>query len=746
MMNNRTENQMNQGMGASSWRMAWLGVWALAAGLLGLAQPALAANPPVVQTFYVPLPENQLLSMMQTINSGTNGNSTSPITSNISISPIGNNTIVYYDHWEDGYEADITNPTQTTSQIWGDGKIANGAAPGVTTDAGDVINAGGLIILKNDVATTTSAVTVTTPTYQFNGRDKIAASKNIAVSRVNWAAGSLTNMTQSTIVYDTANWGLTYRSPIGTNATNSYAMFEYATFAIMAGKGGATINVDTNNDGTNDFTQTLSEGQSYVTPTSNYLTVGARVTSDKPVQVNLLTGDINDSQYKESRDAGLLPVSLWSSDYYTPVSSQNGGTASDTTRVWLYNPGASSITVAHRNRGTGGTGAIASTNVTVNAGSVTAVTVPRGSAARFSSTSSFYAYSTTDSIETTTTNGNQANSSFDWGFPLNPANTLTSQFLVGWAKGKNPNDAAATENSAPVWATVTGNGETPVWVYVDLKADGLGALTDPRGNKYDRRYQLKELQQAKIYDNTTPAASQDQSGMLVYVLPGVGELNEPVTPAATRISGAWGEDPQTATLASPGIDAGTGMVPAPLFDVGKTPSVAIDADGDGKVSPGDTIEYEVRVNNTGRAPITNLKLVDNLPSDTTYVPGTTRYSVGSAASSAIPDGAGGTFPLAGAGYTFASDSIPVGGYLTTWFRVQIKPLATISNISQLVNTVTASANGYDQQGVSNAVLIEAVNDSYTGIINLPVYGNAGNRDTYPPGATFTQLTSPSSAR
>lgn len=225
MMNNRTENQTNQGMGASSWRMAWLGVWALAAGLLGLAQPALAANPPAVQTYYVALPENQLLDMFGVI--GGSANATSPIKSNTTIAVLASKTIIYYDHWEDGFETDITNPRQTTTQIWGDGNTANGSVSCVNAAlcTGDVISVGAVIRLSNDVVTTTSSVTVTNP-YQYNGRDKFGASKSVSVSRVDWATGSDTLMAQSTLLYDTNYWGTDYRVPVGTNSANSYQMFE----------------------------------------------------------------------------------------------------------------------------------------------------------------------------------------------------------------------------------------------------------------------------------------------------------------------------------------------------------------------------------------------------------------------------------------------------------------------------------------------------------------------------------------
>ena len=50
-------------------------------------------------------------------------------------------------------------------------------------------------------------------------------------------------------MFDTNNWGTDYRSPVGTNVANSYDMFQYSSLSIMAGQDGATVSVDTNNDG-----------------------------------------------------------------------------------------------------------------------------------------------------------------------------------------------------------------------------------------------------------------------------------------------------------------------------------------------------------------------------------------------------------------------------------------------------------------------------------------------------------------
>ena len=39
-------------------------------------------------------------------------------------------TWIWYDHWEDGFELDVTSLTRRPStQVWGDGNATNGCAP-----------------------------------------------------------------------------------------------------------------------------------------------------------------------------------------------------------------------------------------------------------------------------------------------------------------------------------------------------------------------------------------------------------------------------------------------------------------------------------------------------------------------------------------------------------------------------------------------------------------------------------------
>src|ERR1017187_396691 len=100
----------------------------------------------LVQEFYLPMPEAQVYQANSAIISGTG----STIASTFSIVVTGDGTVIYYDQWEDGYETDLSNPTQPTTQIWGDGNDAHGIPPGFAHNPLG-LHAGTVITLTNNV-------------------------------------------------------------------------------------------------------------------------------------------------------------------------------------------------------------------------------------------------------------------------------------------------------------------------------------------------------------------------------------------------------------------------------------------------------------------------------------------------------------------------------------------------------------------------------------------------------------------
>ncbi len=90
-------------------------------------------NPAPIQVYYNPLPEDGVRNFFDELQPTVSDTLVS-ITS-ITVSRDG--TLIYYDQGENGFDPDIANPDNIFSagnpggtQIWGDGDVSNGAAPG----------------------------------------------------------------------------------------------------------------------------------------------------------------------------------------------------------------------------------------------------------------------------------------------------------------------------------------------------------------------------------------------------------------------------------------------------------------------------------------------------------------------------------------------------------------------------------------------------------------------------------------
>ncbi|QQO55350.1 MAG: hypothetical protein N838_20375 [Thiohalocapsa sp. PB-PSB1] len=125
------------------------------------------------------------------------------------------------------------------------------------------------------------------------------------------------------------------------------------------------------------------------------------------------------------------------------------------------------------------------------------------------------------------------------------------------------------------------------------------------------------------------------TGATIYAFDAVGD---PV-----NIAAAWGQNP---VLSGAGddeaLDLGTQIPPQPTLQAGKSAALFTDADGDGQITRGDTLEYRIRITNVGQVdlPAGSWTIVDNaLPlfEGTTYVPGSTFYDTDDGSLLAIPD-------------------------------------------------------------------------------------------------------------
>ena len=652
-----------------------------ATGFLPVSAENDATNRPPVQTFYLPIPEEDLLQTLTSIHGGASWTlPAEPIESYNSIVVFVDGTVIYYDQWENGYEQDIANPNHlysaanpTGTQIWGDGDPSNGYPPGYPHDK---LYAGNVIVLSSEVK-----INGRDPSKQvfFDGSDKIGVSRPVAIARAVWASQSKTLFAGANEVYDTTFFGTEFVVPVGENTANQNEIFEYTGASIMAGAGGATVKVDLDANGTYDRTATLAEGQTLLV--DGGLKQGAKISATGgSVQVNLLTGDIYDGY--ESRFITLLPTSLWCSSYTspvaTPVTTKSGTTTYNSgTKIWLYNPSSSAITVYYETAGVSAKSVSvpAKSSKFVIAGKKTTTTstdtytgsTTSGVYVYTKNDAPFYAIATIDSTGTGTSTLKSPggdNRTWDWGFALVPDSSMSSQIVVGLGLGRDPTSSTSpNENGAPIWAVA--DKDTTLYVDYDGNPD-TGAYTDKNGSKYDKAISVDRLEIAKVYN-----PSGDQTGMLIYTLDGA------------KIAAAWGEDPAKASPGQPGLDLGTGIPPMPEWVMRKSSKLVEDADDDGFMTPGDTIEYTVEFLNVGRQPVSGLTLKDELPADVTYVANSSAFSSTlrgyPGTSHAIADNASGdAFPFGGNGLDLSVEAnsenggnLRVGGAWYYTYRVRI---------------------------------------------------------------------------
>ena len=678
----------------------------LAPGLQSFAQGVLGTQ--VVQTFYIPFPETEVLDALESVvppdnSCGTTFGTvpTNPITSITSISISVDDTIVYYDHHEDGFEADITAPIQTSTEVWGDGNTANGAPPGFP---GDILTNGSVILLNN-VYTTTSP-----PAISFDGGDKFATTTNSAVTRVAWAEGADTLLAGALEVFDEARWGRNYTFPVGENLTNASAnvmpgsVFEYTGATVMAGTDGTNVRVDTDGDGAVDQTFILNEGESLLL--DGGLDAGGTIKATELIQVDLITAD-NCANF-ESRWYTLYPDDRLSSRLYSAAftDAANGGNSD----VIIYNPRRIAITVTCRTSATIAnpnmclipTGNLSTdvtpvASVTVPVGGNFQLRVPVGSGLQLTANRQFTGVQIMGAADSTVDQSDPAGSStHDWGYTLSPRRVLADQFLVGLGLGQdptyNPNSDftacanqpgggngtgggfgtfGADQNGSPIWLALdfTGNPATApasAQICVDWDNDGVSDPVDLVGGQGGANVAtpltVGTLDGITLFkpDTFGSGNENDQTGAQVWLCDATSANAPENTTTNTDdihrlgiLAGAWGQDPDVACLGRPAIDVGTGVVALPGIDVEKTHELTNDLNGNGLIDVGDTITYTVATANISRSqiPSNSLFISDILPESVTYVPGTTVFERTAEDGTPISsnnisdDGTGTIFPL-----------------------------------------------------------------------------------------------------
>ncbi len=471
--------------------------------------PALTATPTPWQIFGIPsgyseflIPgsEEQMWSVY-TNNQITNMSQQSGMHAVISVVANLDDTVVYYDHWENGYGF---NPQSASS----------------TADAVYYLSQGQVQIFESSRIPVFSRGTG----IYWDGMDRIyTAGGPATVTRMSWPQSVGTRYADACEVYPLKVFKNEWTMPIGENlaaAPTSYDDFTQTYVMVQSTMDGNRVEINDPWTAGTEVSVTLNKGR--VTQLMN-ANSGTFVAASAPVQVQMLVGDNwAPNQAWESRWYTAVPDQLWDKEYYCPVGGfRKVDTYDDTyqiaTNIFVHNFYDFPISISFQDQsGTGSFTVFSHTTMSYRDGA--GRTVPVDSGVYLSSNYKFWGVGV----------GDTQYMGWDWGFSLVPGYALSREYILGWARGTS--DFNPQANGNPIWITPT-NDETTV--YVDFS---------PLDGVVDRTYTLNRLQSQKVFD-----PDNDNTGMHVW--------------STDPIAVCWGEDADTAGRSDPFLDLGYSCVP-----------------------------------------------------------------------------------------------------------------------------------------------------------------------------------------
>jgi uncharacterized repeat protein (TIGR01451 family) len=558
--------------------------------------------------------------------------------------------VVYYDHWEDGYEADLLNPAQSSTEVY---HLSVGASLSLTSTrtSGPTINQ--TIPIPRSQSSDPSNL-------RYDGGDRIITSGGpIALTHImwpvhsSWAGGGWE--VYSVQVYEET---YTYRLPIGEDLyafgggdNGAYGDFRNVFLELGAFEQDTIVSID---NGDQVVTLSLDQGQTYssqgyinssLAPTIS-INTSTVIRANRPIQVGLMTGADSHLEGFQGRFFMVMPDTHWGADYVVPIP--RGDHSADNNRdapaeVYLSNPNDFPITINAYDRSTQTTFSInprTSTSSTVPYSQVRGGFVPQDSAARFTSSDGpFGIIVCADTSEP----------GYDWGFSGMPAKYLTQDYYVSWAPGNSctPPDSRGCINGSPVWVTPLADDTT---FYADFS---------PLDGVPDQSFTLDSLEQRRIFDNF----DNDNTGMHIW--------------ATEKFAVAWGEDPRTAGASIPYLDMG--LATLPLQQTWLDPVLTIEATSEPTMLPpaGGTVTFTL-VAQSYDLPIEDVAITNTLPVSWTYVSSSTKVTYpGGGMASPEPVISDRTLSWDLSAYLDANQS------LTLTFQAQITDTGTISiSVSQ----------------------------------------------------------------
>ncbi|MBP7865824.1 MAG: DUF11 domain-containing protein [Acidobacteria bacterium] len=529
--------------------------------LTGLGHGAVPAG---YSEFYIPGDEGDLMYFHNDIN-GTSFTETHTVISVVAWAP---DTVVYYDHWENGYDFDPENPEELVGGVHTyDEKVT-------------LANRGDIHVFES----TNIPVPRNPANVFYDGRDRMCVVGGmVSVQRLTWPSAAGTVEALEMGVFPVRPQLTTYIIPFGEDLVSTMPDFERVFALVQATADNTVVRFDLNGDGVlgdtvyrsrTDLTEVteinLNKGDCYllcrptIVPTVSTLNHGTKIQGNETLQVHYFFMD-EPTNY-ESRGVSAFPTGLWTDEYYAPVDSA----AAAPTDIYLYNPHGADLTVNYYSTSGSGTLTVPA-NQTVSFYNETGAYPPAGSAVYFKGSDIFWGISGID-------RGGQV---YDWSYSLVPATLLTDEYNVGWAPGAyaTPIPAANYDDSGLFITAVQDNTR----VFIDTNRDGTAEFT----------YDLNRLTSQYVYDTAD------------------GDLSQANVWATGPIAVVYGQNPDTAVTGNPAIDTGGDLVPGIDFvdlvlSVEKTTNPILVGTGTGQ-----TAKYTIVVS-TDEYDVENLRVIDTL--------------------------------------------------------------------------------------------------------------------------------------
>ncbi|MEM7349846.1 MAG: hypothetical protein AAF657_03505, partial [Acidobacteriota bacterium] len=695
--------------------MAWV--------LMGCPQPLAAqAIPTGLQEYFVLGYEQHTWDMMAKVEAGEGGGPLADgMNSLVTATASADNQIIYYDHWEDGLEADIFNPVQASTLIIGDGNAANGDSCDFNSDPcgvdtlsrGDFVNfasnqglGAGCTVPSAQPGTFTelcSSVPVNprcavtgacvASEVHFDGGDLVITSGGpLSIIHSEDPLTQFIGGSTEMLPRQAVEAARSYSVPVGEDLyvpNSPTEPFHYVDLNLVAFDDNTQIFVDSPGAGTVSIT--LDRGEHWSSLgfiddgpfiASQFLTInaGTRVSTTGPIAGLLFTG--GDGTWA-TRHYALLPDLLHSTDYVITAPGDDPAVGPSVANrpldLYIFNPdplNAINVT-ATDTLGTNVINVPANSVVDYSAGA--GRFVPNGSTVRLTSDRNFWGVSAYD---------HDTNIS-DWGHSWLATRFLTQNYTVSFAPGNldptvnmvnlNGVFVAATQDNTQVRFDLDNDGDFDA---VDTDGDGLinPGTADPSCDLATPNciYTVNSLGSLTVFDPN----DFDNTGTRII-------SNKPVAVA-------WGQDTDLTGFGDVALD--TGYTVYPTDQLFLDPVLLIEKTVETPVVPtaGGIATYTLTISTFDFGPITNLQVYDLLPPGVVgadYVPGSTLITYPDLSQdttdpvASIDPGSG----LDRLDWTLSPDSLQTNRTLTVRYSVNI-PAAPGGTPRLLTNEAHAEGN------------------------------------------------------